>query len=86
MMLSTPSPELGGPVGPNRRASEPTLASTWYAVTDGLISEKLLEWPLRHAYLSTTGTYLEGISSEEIIGAIHGRKASMMHASTGLEL
>ena len=41
---------------------------------------------LGHAYLSTTGTYLEGISSEEIIGAIHGRKAPMMHASTGLEL
>jgi hypothetical protein len=40
----------------------------------------------RHAYLSTTGTYLEGISSEEIIGAMHGRKAPMMHASTGLEL
>jgi site-specific recombinase XerD len=40
----------------------------------------------QHAYLSTTGTYLEGISSEEIIGAVHGRKAPMMHASTGLEL
>ena len=46
----------------------------------------LIQRQLGHAYLSTTGTYLEGISSEEIIGAIHGRKAPMMHASTGLEL
>jgi hypothetical protein len=29
---------------------------------------------------------LEAISSEEIIGAIHGRNAPMMHASAGLEL
>ncbi len=46
----------------------------------------LIQRQLGHAYLSTTGTYLEGISSEEIIGAIHGRKAPMMHASAGLEL
>jgi hypothetical protein len=46
----------------------------------------LIQRQLGHAYLSSTGTYLEGISSEEIIGAIHGRKAPMMHASTGLEL
>jgi integrase len=46
----------------------------------------LIQRQLGHAYLSTTGTYLEGISSEEIIGAVHSRKAPMMHASTGLEL
>src|SRR5436309_10929641 len=46
----------------------------------------LIQRQLGHAYLSTTGTYLQGISSEEIIGAMHGRKAPMMHASTGLEL
>ena len=46
----------------------------------------LIQRQLGHAYLSTTGTYLDGISSEEIIGAVHGRKAPMMHASTGLEL
>jgi integrase/recombinase XerD len=40
----------------------------------------------QHAYLSTTGTHLEGISSEEIIGAVHRRQAPMMHASAGLEL
>jgi hypothetical protein len=33
-----------------------------------------------------TGTYLEGISSEEIIGAVHRQQAPMMHASAGLEL
>jgi site-specific recombinase XerD len=46
----------------------------------------LIQRQLGHAYLSTTGTYLEGISSEGIIGAVHGRKAPMMHASTGLGL
>jgi hypothetical protein len=46
------------------------------------IALPLIQRQLGHAYLSTTGTYLEGISSEEIIGAIHGRKAPMMHAST----
>jgi hypothetical protein len=29
---------------------------------------------------------VEGIDSGEIIGAVHGRKAPMMHASTGFEL
>ena len=46
----------------------------------------LIQRQLGHAYLSTTGTYLQGISTDEIIGAIHGRKAPMMHASAGLEL
>jgi hypothetical protein len=31
----------------------------------------------------TSGTYLEGISSEEIIGAVHPRRAPTMHASAG---
>jgi site-specific recombinase XerD len=46
----------------------------------------LIQRQLGHAYLSTTGTYLPGISAEEIIGAVHDRKAPMMHASAGLEL
>ena len=46
----------------------------------------LIQRQLGHSHLSTTGTYLEGISSDEIIGAVHARKAPMMHASTGLEL
>jgi site-specific recombinase XerD len=46
----------------------------------------LIKRQLGHAYLSTTGTYLEGISSEEIIGAVHRRQAPMMHASAGPEL
>jgi hypothetical protein len=29
---------------------------------------------------------LQGISTEEIIGAVRARKAPMMHASAGLEL
>jgi site-specific recombinase XerD len=46
----------------------------------------LIQRQLGHAYLSTTGTYLQGISSEEIISAVYARKAPMMHASAGLEL
>jgi site-specific recombinase XerD len=46
----------------------------------------LIQRQLGHAHLSTPGTYLQGISTEEIIGAVRGRKAPMMHASAGLEL
>ena len=46
----------------------------------------LIQRQLGHSYLSTTGTYLQGIDSEEIISAVHGRRAPMMHASAGLKL
>ena len=46
----------------------------------------LIQRRLGHTYLSTAGTYLEGISSEEIIGAVRARKAPMMHGSARLEL
>ena len=46
----------------------------------------LIQRQLRHSHLSTTGTYLQGISSEEIISTVHARRAQMMHASAGLAL
>jgi site-specific recombinase XerD len=46
----------------------------------------LIQRQLGHSYLSTTGTYLQGIDSGEIIAAVHARRAPMMHASAGLEL
>ena len=46
----------------------------------------LIQRQVGHACLSTTGTYLQGISSEEIISTVHARRASMMHASAGLAL
>lgn len=46
----------------------------------------IIQRQLGHSYLSTTGTYLQGIDSEEIISAVHGRRAPMMHASAGLQL
>jgi hypothetical protein len=46
----------------------------------------LIQRQLGHAYLSTTGTYLQGISSEEIVATVHARRAPMMHASAGLAL
>ncbi|MBV8956522.1 MAG: hypothetical protein JO179_20460 [Solirubrobacterales bacterium] len=41
---------------------------------------------IQHSHLSTTGTYLQGISSEEIISTVHARRAPMMHASADLSL
>ena len=41
---------------------------------------------LGHSHLSTTGTYLDGINTEEIISTVHARRAPMMHASAGLAL
>jgi integrase/recombinase XerD len=46
----------------------------------------VIQRQLGHSHLSTTGTYLEGISSEEIISTVHARRAPMMHASAGLAL
>ena len=46
----------------------------------------LIQRQLGHSHLSTTGTYLRGISSEEIISTVHARRAPMMHASAGLAL
>lgn len=46
----------------------------------------LIQRQLGHSHLSTTGTYLQGIDSEEIISTVHGRRPPMMHASAGLAL
>jgi site-specific recombinase XerD len=46
----------------------------------------LIQRQLGHSHLSTTGTYLQGIDSEEIISTVHARRAPMMHASAGLAL
>ena len=69
-------------------ASRPTSAVTRHAVE--LLREgiplPLIQRQLGHSHLSTTGTYLQGISSEEIISTVHARRAPMMHASAGLAL
>ncbi len=46
----------------------------------------LIQRQLGHSHLSTTGTHLEGINTEEIISTVHARGAPMMHASAGLAL
>jgi site-specific recombinase XerD len=46
----------------------------------------LIQRQLGHSHLSTTGSYLEGINTEEIISTVHARRAPMMHASAGLTL
>jgi site-specific recombinase XerD len=46
----------------------------------------LIQRQLGHSHLSTTGTYLQGIDTEEIISTVRARPAPMMHASAGLAL
>jgi site-specific recombinase XerD len=46
----------------------------------------LIQRQLGHSHLSTTGTYLQGIDTEEIISTVHARPAPLMHASAGLAL
>jgi len=41
---------------------------------------------LGHANLGTTSIYLQGIDTEEIIAAVHARRAPMMPASAGLRI
>jgi len=41
---------------------------------------------LGHANLGTTSIYLQGIDTEEIVAAVHARRAPMMPASAGLRL
>jgi site-specific recombinase XerD len=46
----------------------------------------LIQRQLGQSHLSTTGTYVEGINTEEIISAVHAQRAPTMHASAGLSL
>jgi site-specific recombinase XerD len=45
----------------------------------------VIQRQLGHSYVSTTSVYLQGINTEEIISAIHARRAPMMRVSAGLE-
>jgi hypothetical protein len=40
----------------------------------------LIQRQLGHSHLSTTGTYRQGIDTEEIISTVNARRAPMMHA------
>jgi site-specific recombinase XerD len=46
----------------------------------------IIQRQLGHANLGTTSIYLQGIDPEEIIAAVHARRAPMMSASAGLRL
>ena len=46
----------------------------------------IIQRQLGHANLGTTSIYLQGIDTEEIIAAVHARRAPMMPASAGLRL
>ena len=46
----------------------------------------IIQRQLGHATLGTTSIYLQGIDTEEIIAAVHTRRAPMMSATVGLRL
>ena len=46
----------------------------------------IIQRQLGHANLGTTCIYLQGIDTDEIIAAVHARRAPMMSASAGLRL
>jgi site-specific recombinase XerD len=46
----------------------------------------IIQRQLGHVNLGTTSIYLQGIDPEEIINAVHMRRAPMMSASAGLRL
>jgi site-specific recombinase XerD len=46
----------------------------------------VIQRQLGHANLGTTSIYLQGIDTEEIIAAVHARRAPMMSATAGLQL
>lgn len=46
----------------------------------------IIQRQLGHANLGTTSIYLQGIDTEEIIAAVHTRRAPMMSATAGLRI
>ena len=46
----------------------------------------IIQRQLGHTNLGTTSIYLQGIDPEEILSAVHARRAPMMSATAGLEL
>ncbi|HYN49775.1 MAG TPA: site-specific integrase [Thermoleophilaceae bacterium] len=46
----------------------------------------IIQRQLGHTNLGTTSIYLQGIDPEEIIAAVHARRAPMMSVSAGLQL
>jgi site-specific recombinase XerD len=50
------------------------------------VALNVIQRQLGHANLGTTSIYLQGIDTEEIIAAVHARRAPMMSATAGLRL
>jgi hypothetical protein len=46
----------------------------------------VIQRQLGHANHGTTSIYLRGIDTEEIIAAVHARRAPMMSVTAGLQL
>jgi site-specific recombinase XerD len=50
------------------------------------VALNIIQRQLGHSNLGTTSIYLQGIDTEEIINAVHSRRAPMMSATAGLHL
>ena len=50
------------------------------------VALNIIQRQLGHANLGTTSIYLQGIDTEEIIAAVHGRRGPTMSATAGLRL
>ena len=78
---SRPTPESARRFAPHqlRHAHAVELAHEGVALN-------IIQRQLGHANLGTTSIYLQGIDTEEIIAAVHGRSGPMMSATAGLRL
>jgi site-specific recombinase XerD len=87
-MVSQRRTGRAAPPGAQGRSQAPVRAPLRHAHAVELLHEGIALPPIQrqlgHSHLSTTGTYLEGIHTEEIIATVHARRAPMMHASAGL--
>jgi integrase/recombinase XerD len=50
------------------------------------VALNIIQRQLGHANLGSTSIYLQGIDTEEIIAAVHGRHGPVMSATAGLRL
>jgi site-specific recombinase XerD len=50
------------------------------------VALNIIQRQLGHANLGTTSIYLQGIDTEEIIAAVHARRAPTISATAGLQL
>jgi site-specific recombinase XerD len=76
---------LAASAGVRRRFAPHRLRHAHALAREG-VPLNIIQRQLGHANLGTTSIYRQGIDPEEIIAAVHMRRAPMMSASAGLRL